>query len=40
MIIFNYGDPTALGISHRITDIMFEEFVKISHRWPEYHAGG
>ncbi len=40
LIIFNYGDPTALGISHRITDIMFEEFVKISHRWPEYHAGG
>lgn len=32
-IVFNYGDPEALGVDPRMTGVMFDEFKKLSDRW-------
>jgi len=32
-IVFNYGDPDALAIPPHMTEIMFDEFVKLMHYW-------
>ncbi len=33
LIVFNYGDPEALGVSPEITEAMFDEFVKLQDYW-------
>lgn len=33
LIVFNYGDPEALGVPPEMTDIMFDEFVRLKDRW-------
>jgi len=35
LIIFNYGDPSALGVPPKITPIMFDEFVKLMDYWQQ-----
>lgn len=32
-IVFNYGDPEALNVRPEMTEIMFDEFVKLSDFW-------
>ena len=40
LIVFNYGDPQALGVLDSITRAMFDEFVQLKHFWQsEEHAG-
>ncbi len=34
-IVFNYGDPRALGIPPQITPIMFDQFYKLKNYWQE-----
>lgn len=36
-IVFNYGDPRALGIPPHMTPIMFDEFDKLKTFWSESH---
>lgn len=33
LIVFNYGDPKALGVPPEMTPVMFDEFVKHMHYW-------
>jgi uroporphyrinogen decarboxylase len=33
LIVFNYGDPSALGVKPEMTGVMFDEFVKQMGRW-------
>jgi uroporphyrinogen decarboxylase len=38
LIVFNYGDPQALGVRPEMTRVMFEEFVGLQHYWTESAA--
>jgi uroporphyrinogen-III decarboxylase len=33
LIVFNYGDPEALAVEPRMTEVMFDEFVKLADHW-------
>jgi len=39
-IVFNYGDPVALGIPPEMTGVMFDEFVKRMTYWAEARGSG
>ena len=39
LIVFNYGDPEALAVTHEITRVMFDEFGKLANYWQDV-AGG
>ena len=32
-IVFNYGDPDALGVTREMTEVMFHEFAALMRRW-------
>ncbi len=34
-IVFNYGDPNALGVPPEMTEVMFDEFVKLKNYWQQ-----
>jgi hypothetical protein len=33
LVVFNYGDPCAIGANPRMTRVMFDEFVKQMYHW-------
>ena len=35
LIVFNYGDPEALAVEPRMTEVMFDEFVKLQGYWED-----
>lgn len=34
-IVFNYGDPSAIGATHEITETMFNKFFDLAHVWSD-----
>ncbi len=34
-IVFNYGDPEALGVPPGVTEVMFDEFVRLQSYWKD-----
>ncbi len=37
LIVFNYGDPEALGVKPEINGVMFDEFMKLKDYWQVSH---
>jgi hypothetical protein len=40
LIVFNYGDPEALAVDPAMTEVMFDEFVKLKDYWHRAAAPG
>jgi len=40
LIVFNYGDPEALAVKPEMTEVMFDEFVKLKDYWQEARPSG
>ena len=38
-IVFNYGDPEALGVRPDMTEVMFHAFAERMRRWSSTSAG-
>lgn len=38
LIVFNYGDPEALAVRSEMTEVMFDEFVKLANHWQRTQA--
>jgi uroporphyrinogen decarboxylase len=38
LIVFNYGDPEALSVKPEMTEVMFDEFVKLREYWQHVRA--
>lgn len=39
LIVFNYGDPEALAVCPQMTQVMFDEFVKLADSWQRQEPG-
>ena len=39
LVVFNYGDPEALAVPPQMTEVMFDEFVKLADYWREDPQG-
>ena len=35
-VVFNYGDPEALGVNPEMTQVMFRAFAEMMHHWNEH----
>jgi uroporphyrinogen decarboxylase len=38
LVVFNYGDPEALAVQPEMTQVMFDEFVRLKDHWQQVEA--